>query len=147
MRYARLSIIKSNDIVMRTHLTTILTGLGATLLTPLFALAQGSKGFDPTGGAFGASLQNIIYFINYYVIPFVLGVAFLFFVIGMFWYFIKGGSDEEAQGKGKQLIIYALAGFVLIFIFWGLVQIIATGTGLDQSKLDGTLIPIAPGGR
>jgi len=108
------------------------------------ALASAGQ-FSATGGDFGELLRNIIGFINTVIIPFILGIGFLFFVWGMFMYFIKGGADDDAKEKGKQLIIYATAGFVLIFIFWGLIELLTRSTGFQDQTLNTNIIPRAPG--
>jgi hypothetical protein len=126
---------------MTTAKKATITTLALLLCLPAVTLAQG---FDPSGGQFGALLNNILGFISRVLIPFILGIGFLFFVWGMFLYFIKGGADDEAKEKGKSLIIYALAGFVLIFIFWGLVRLLAVSTGFNQQTLDPGLIPSTP---
>lgn len=99
-------------------------------------LLVGAQGFSPDGGPLGETLTNIIAFINAYIIPFILGIGFLFFVWGMFLYFIKGGSNDEEKSKGKSLLIYATAGFLLIFIFWGIVELLAESSGLAKPTLD-----------
>lgn len=110
------------------------------LCTPFFARAQ----FDADGGPLGDTLVNLISFINDYVIPFILGVGFLFFVWGMFLYFIKGGSNDEEKAKGKSLLIYATSGFVLIFIFWGIVELFVGTFGGPTPDLD-LPTPVLPG--
>jgi hypothetical protein len=112
-----------------------------TLGTPFFALAQ----FNADGGPLGDTIANLISFINNYIIPFILGLGFLFFVWGMFLYFIKGGSNDDDKAKGKSLLIYATAGFVLIFVFWGIVELLAESTGLQQPTLE-IETPVLPGG-
>lgn len=81
---------------------------------------------------------SILDFINGVLIPFILGVAFLLFVYGMFQYFIAGGANEEAKEKGKSLLIYAILGFVVIIVFWGVVNLLTSATGLDGEDLDST---------
>lgn len=115
------------------------------LLVPVVGIAA-SGTFNPDGGKLGQYVKNISSFINTVVIPFLLGIGFLFFVWGMFQYFIKGGDDDDAKKKGKSLIIYATSGFVLIFIFWGLVSILTDFTGLKDQTLDSGLIPSVPSG-
>lgn len=119
----------------------------ATLFVlPLVTSAQGTvpaSPFDSSGGEFGAFLQSVLVFINNVLIPFIIGIGFLVFVWGMFQYFIAGGANEEAKEKGKSLMIYATLGFVLIIIFWGIINLLAGSTGLNQN-LDTQLIPDAP---
>jgi hypothetical protein len=120
--------------------------LAVLVMTPLFASAQLPKGgvIDANGGAFGDLLINILGFSNNVLIPFILGIGFLVFVWGMFKFFIYGGADDEAKTSGKSLMVWATLGFVLIIVFWGVVNLIATSTGLDD---DGGLdaVPSAQG--
>ncbi|MEK7462705.1 MAG: pilin [Patescibacteria group bacterium] len=113
----------------------IYTLASAALFAPVFLVsAQGIT--DPGGGAgdFERLLKNILDFINDVLIPFIIGIGFLVFVWGMFKYFIAGGSDEEKQKEGKSLMIYATLGFVLIVIFWGVVNLLASSTGLEDDR-------------
>ena len=79
------------------------------------------------GGDLSNFVKGILGFINGVLLPAILGLAFLMFVWGVFKFFILGGSDEEAQAKGKSLMIYAVAGFVLILSFYGIVNIVVNG--------------------
>ncbi|MEZ4104487.1 MAG: hypothetical protein R3B60_04375 [Candidatus Paceibacterota bacterium] len=92
------------------------------------------------GGRFGDLLQTILVFANTVLIPFIVGIGFLVFVWGMFQYFIAGGANEESKEKGKSLMIYAILGFVLIIIFWGVINLLASSTGADE-VFDQTLKP------
>jgi len=124
-------------------LTSIISA-GALFVLPVVASAGT---FSASNNQFGNFLGQIILFINNIIIPFILGIGFLFFVWGMFLYFIKGAADEDAQEKGKSVLIYTIAGFVLIFIFWGIVGMLAESTGLQQQNLELELPnAIVPGG-
>ncbi len=116
---------------------------GATtlfLFTVAGASAQGLGNGDATAGNFGILLQNILTFTNNVLIPFILGIGFLVFVWGMFQYFIAGGANDEAKEKGKSLMIYATLGFLLIIVFWGIINLLAQSTGLDKAA-NALLIP------
>jgi hypothetical protein len=88
------------------------------------------------GGQFEQLLENILEFTNDVLIPFIIGIGFLVFVYGMFKYFIAGGADEEKRESGKSLMIYATLGFVLIIVFWGIVNLLTSSTGLQGDTLD-----------
>jgi uncharacterized membrane protein YidH (DUF202 family) len=113
------------------------TGL---LVLPLVTLAQ----FDPAGGEFGKLLRDLLTFTNGVLIPFIIGIGFLVFVWGMFQFFIAGGANEEKKEQGQSLMIYATLGFVLIIVFWGIINLLTTSTGLDNENLDNlpTVTPI-----
>ncbi len=116
-------------------ISSLLT-LGVLAVLPFAASAQGLIS-DGTGNRFAQIIQNLVMFINSILIPAILALAFLVFVWGIFLYFIKGGADDEAKGKGRSLMIYALAGFVVILIFFGLVNLLIEGFG---SGLEGDTI-------
>jgi len=101
---------------------------------PGVAAAQGiAQSSD--AGPFQDLLINILDFSNDVLIPFIIGIGFLFFVWGIFKYFIFGGANEEAKEQGKSLIIWATIGFVLIIIFWGVVNLLSESTGLANGEL------------
>ncbi len=89
-----------------------------------------------SGGEIGDSLDAILQFIDDVVIPFILSIGFLVFVWGMFKYFIQGGANDEAKESGKSLIMYAIAGYVVILAFWGIVNILSNGLGLEDTLDD-----------
>ncbi|MEK7639456.1 MAG: hypothetical protein AAB388_04825 [Patescibacteria group bacterium] len=84
-----------------------------------------------------ASLQafavNIVLFINNVVIYFLLGLAFLMFVINAIRYFVLGSTSEEGREKAKNLALYSIIAFVIIIIFWGIVNLFVVTLGLDTS--------------
>jgi len=104
-------------------------------LLPLITSAQGLA-TSSDGGPFEDLLINILEFTNDILIPFIIGIGFLFFVWGVFRYFIFGGANDEAKEQGKSLIIYSTLGFVLIIIFWGIVNLITESTGLVDEELN-----------
>lgn len=106
----------------------------AVLLTPVLAFAQGiADGAD--AGPFQDLLENILVFTNNVLIPFIIGIGFLVFVWGMFKYFIVGGANDDAKEQGKSLMIYATLGFLLIIVFWGVVNLLTSSTGLQGETL------------
>jgi hypothetical protein len=117
---------------------TILAAI-AVLLLPATTFAQGLAD-NASGGGVGVLLTNILNFTNATLIPFIIGIGFLVFVFGMFQYFIAGGANDEKKESGKSLMIYATLGFVFIIIFWGIVNLLAGFTGLDDDFDEG-LIP------
>jgi len=113
------------------------------LALPIFVSAQGG-GFTESGGT-GAGVnnlfENLTTFISETALPFLMALAFLAFVWGMFVYFIAGGGNDEKKEKGKQLMIYAVLGFVLIIILWGLVNFLADALGLRGETITIPTIP------
>jgi hypothetical protein len=117
-----------------------IAGSASLILAPLFAFADPPKPVNNsiigngTGGGLGDFMNTIVGFLSDRVVPFILSIAFLFFVWGVFMYFIKGGHDTEAQETGRSYIISALIGFVVILSFWGVVKLISNGVGFDSTK-------------
>lgn len=100
-----------------------------SLFVPLTASAQLAT--EGGGGPFELLLKNILNFANTVLIPFIIGIGFLFFVWGMFLYFIAGGHSDESKEKGKSLMIHATIGFVVIIIFFGAINLLTSSTGLE----------------
>ena len=97
--------------------------------------ATGIIGGDVTGGKIGSTFTVVITFVQDTLIPFILGIGFLVFVWGMFKYFILGADNEDSRKEGKNLVIYSVAGFVLILVFWGIVAIVANGIGTGTTGI------------
>jgi hypothetical protein len=76
-------------------------------------------------------IATFISFLNGIVIPFMLGMAFLVFVINVFRFFILGGANPDSQEKAKQLAVYGVGAFVFIIIFWGVVGLLTSSFGLQ----------------
>jgi len=115
-----------------------LYGLLATVfMFPVITLAGNGGIAGGEDGEIGTFLGNVLGFIDSVVIPFILAIGFLVFIWGIFKYFILGGANDEAKESGKSLIMYAIGGFVVILAFWGIVNIISNGLGLEDS-LDST---------
>ncbi len=93
----------------------------ALLLLPYLAHAQSLQTF----------FTNLITFINSAVIPFILGIAFLFFTINVIRYFVVGAGNEESREKARSLALYGVFAFVLITVFWGIVNLLSSSIGLD----------------
>jgi len=124
------------------------------MVLPGVAGAQSGLAVSASGGPFGTVLREILTISNDIFIPFILGIGFLVFVWGMFKFFIVGGANDEEKDKGKSLMVYATLGFVLIIIFWGVVNLIANSTGLtsdggvsnfNNNALQNVVIPTQPG--
>jgi len=133
------------QIISKITVSTVLAFIASlAVFIPFFASAQTILD-GGNGGALGGALQDIVEFIQGVLIPFLFAIGFFMFVWGMIKFFVIGGNNDDDKAEGKSLIIYALAGFVIILIFWGLVNIIASGIGLEDEELLTT--PSLPGGR
>jgi len=66
----------------------------------------------------------------------------------MFQYFIVGGASDDQKEKGKNLAIYSVLAFVLVIVFWGIINLIAGTIGLGGAAQNTTFnesIPDVPG--
>lgn len=96
-------------------------------LLPFVALAQGEFKEVST------FLEKVSGFINNTLIPLVFGLALLVFIWGIFKYFILGGGDEGKREEGKQLMLWAIIGFVVMVSIFGIVNMISSGLGFSGS--------------
>lgn len=109
--------------------------LGSSLLLlPLVTFAQFGKVDD--------FFNNIGTFINNVLIPLLFAFALLFFIYGMFRYFILGGANDDDREKGKKVMIWSIVAFVLAVSIWGIVNIIAGGLFTNNAPPD---TPKGPG--
>jgi uncharacterized membrane protein YidH (DUF202 family) len=112
----------------------LFAGSVALFLSPL-AIVSAQIADSGNAGPFQELLKNILTFTNTVLIPFIIGIGFLVFVWGMFQYFIAGGANDDAKEKGKSLMIYATLGFLLIIVFWGVINLLTASTGLEGESL------------
>jgi len=73
----------------------------------------------------------LVTFVNNLVIPFLMGLAFLFFVINAVRFFVVGGANSDSKEKARSLAVYGLLAFVLIIVFWGIVGLLSSSLGLQ----------------
>ncbi len=95
-------------------------------LLPVVALAQ--------FGEINDFLGDISDFINGTLIPLVFAAALLMFIWGMFKYFIMGGDDDGNRETGRQLMIWAVVGFVAMVSVFGVVNLVANGLGFSDDE-------------
>lgn len=95
------------------------------LIVPMVTFAQ--------FGGVDTFFNNIGTFINNVLVPLVFALALLLFLWGMFKYFILGGGNDSEREAGKQLIVWAVIGFVMMVSIWGIVNLVAGGLFPDQA--------------
>lgn len=107
----------------------------AAYLLPLAAFAAPSP--DTETDNLADLFEQINAVINT-LIPFLVGVAVLIIIWGVFNY-ISGAGDEEKRAQAKQYIIWGVIGVFIMLSVWGLVNVLVnsfdlkkTGFGLDQ---------------
>ena len=60
-------------------------------------------------------------------------VLFIYLIMGGFKYILSGGDPKAAEGAQKT-ITYAIGGLVLILLFYLMLVLIGTITGVDVTK-------------
>jgi len=67
------------------------------------------------------------------IIPLLISFGLIIFVWGVVQYVIAGG-DEEAKTKGRDRMIYGIIGLAVIASIWGLVNVVVSTFGLENSN-------------
>ena len=105
------------------------SGLTASVfLLPFLAHAQIATG---SAGGFGTFISAAVDLINNFLIPLLIALCVLAFVYGIFLYFIAGSDDDEKRAKGRNVLLYAIIGFVAIVALWGIVTFVQDAFGFD----------------
>ena len=86
-------------------------------------------------------LVTTSFFIKIILLPFLFGVAFLFFLINIVRYFILGSASDDGRAKAKKSALYGIAAFVFLFTLWGLVTVLVEGIGIDGQGNNSSLCP------
>ncbi len=92
-------------------------------MLPAFLFAQD---FGSVDGA----LDTVTDFINR-LIPFVIGLAVLFFIWGLIKY-ITAGGDEGSRKEAINTIIWGIVVLFVMVSVWGLVNILVNTFGLEN---------------
>ncbi len=116
-----------------------LTSVGVLAL-PFVVSAQGLFGDNED---FIDSGESVLEFINFYLVPLIFGLALLFFLWGVLKAFVIKG-DEDSRKEGKQYMIWAIVGLVVMVSLWGIVNLLSGALGLDEDTLSEDQIPAAP---
>jgi hypothetical protein len=80
--------------------------------------------FNPDTNPLVMFLQQIVFFIDHAVVPFIFAIALVAFLWGVFQYFIAGGADEEKRKTGRSFIIWGIIGFFVMVSIWGIVNLL-----------------------
>lgn len=76
-------------------------------------------------------IAKFLTFSNNVLIPFLIGIAFLLFIINVIRFFVVQGSNDKGKEAAKSLAIYSVLAFVVILVFWGVVNLFADSIGLS----------------
>ena len=114
------------------------------VLVSLSLLASPMLAFAITTVASDAfSLIKILQNVVDVAIPFIIGLAVLVLLYGLFQ-FIMNASDEEARANAKQLIIWGIIGIFVMVSIWGLVSILSGTFNLNKSVvIPASTVPVS----
>ena len=121
---------------MKRTLINITTGAAAFF--PVIALAASND-----LGVFSDLATNLLNLVNGTLIPLMFAVAILAFFYGVFKYLIVGGGDESKRAEGRQLMLWAILGFVVMVSLYGIISLVSSSLGIDQN-VDTVTLPKAP---
>lgn len=117
---------------MKTFYKTL--AAGGLAAAPAFAFAQST--ISELLGRVSAILNLLV--------PFIVGLAVLVIIWGIFNY-IVGAGDEEKRAEAKQYIIWGVIGVFIMLSVWGLVNVLV-GSFTFSNKLDKEEFPRLPSG-
>ena len=104
------------------------------IIFPLLTFAQPAA-TAVKGNGLQNFFKNLLTFINDKFIPFLIGLAFLLFIINAIRYFVIGGAEEEGRENAKNLALYSVLAFFTIIIFWGVINMLTSSlTSLGINK-------------
>lgn len=64
------------------------------------------------------------------IIPVLIGIALIYFIIGVIKY-VTAGADEEKRKEARNTILYGVIGLFAIVAVWGLVRVLADTFSID----------------
>jgi hypothetical protein len=96
----------------------------ALLIAPQFTFAAYSVQSLITG---------LMGFFDTILIPFILGIAFLVFIVNAVRYFVFESGNTEGQENARNVALYSIGAFVFILSFWGIVNIMNSGFGFQNN--------------
>jgi len=96
----------------------------ALFALPVLAFAQGQTNIT-------SLLTRLSSIINI-IIPFIVGLAVLVIIWGVF-NFIIGAGDEEKRAQAKSYIIWGVIGVFIMLSIWGLVNVLVNSFQFDSA--------------
>lgn len=92
-----------------------------------------------------SDLLDLIYGFITALIPFIIALAVLLFIIGVFQY-VTAGDDAEKQKSGRGKIIWGVVAIAVMVSVWGLVGLLTEQLSLDNAPeaAPTTVAPIFP---
>ncbi|MFA7302188.1 MAG: pilin [Candidatus Paceibacterota bacterium] len=72
----------------------------------------------------GRYFNDFMFIINDLLVPVLISIAFIFFLFGVYKYFIMGAESDSELETGRKFVLWGIIGFVVIVSVWGLVWIV-----------------------
>lgn len=72
----------------------------------------------------GTNVNSLIQTVIQWMLTIAFGIAVLFLIIGGFWYVTSAGNEETAE-KGKNTVVNALIGIIIIVLAYVIVSVVA----------------------
>lgn len=113
----------------------IILGIMALAATPFMAQAA-------TVGTLG-QLLGVVNSIVTALLPFIIGLAVLYFTWGVFQ-FVGAAGDEEARKSGRDKMIYGIIGIFVMVSVWGLVRLLEGTFTTTKTALPPPETPTVP---
>lgn len=102
---------------------------------PVLALAQFTD--------LRSSFEEVIDIINSIIIPLIVGIAGIYFMVGVIKYVTSGDSEEGRKGARNMMIWGIIALFVMISV-WGLVNILIDTFNFRENTIRPSDLPEVP---
>jgi Kef-type K+ transport system membrane component KefB len=97
----------------------------ASLGVPFLAAAQSGVNVN----AIKTYSSSIIMLINTVLVPVLFAIAFLYFIYGVYKYFILGAANDKERENGRSFVLWSVIGFAVILSVWGLVAVVGNTFG------------------
>ncbi len=110
--------------------------VASAYLLPLAAFADPAAQDLQDIGDFYNRINSIINL----TIPFLVGIAVLVIIWGIFNY-IAGAGDEEKRATAKQFVIWGVIGVFIMLSIWGLVSILVNTFDFKRTPLTTDQLP------
>ncbi len=81
---------------------------------------------------FSNFLTGLVSFGNDILVPVLFTIGLVFFLYGLFNYFILGSGDEDKKEEGRGQLMNGNVGFVIGLVVWGVFQALIWLNGLDS---------------
>ncbi len=103
------------------------------------AATDSSTGMDTSSDNL-VDLMNQINAVINAIIPFLVGLAVLVIIWGV-WSYISGAGDEEKRAQAKQFIVWGVVGVFLMLSVWGLVNILVNSFDFKKTPFPSEKLP------